>query len=105
MSLHVNAFPAFGTPVLVDTTQDVVQRLLERLRAEPRTEVVALSNKLYRRNIGFAAEETDACARAGDEAALEAWQRFCGDVLVFYCARNVLDGREIPVTAPTQLRS
>lgn len=98
-ALRIDAAPAFGARVLVDTTPSEVRRLVARLRAEPRATVISLSNARYRRGLECQWEETEARAQHAGEEGREAWARACGDVLVFYCARFVLDGRALPCRA------
>lgn len=88
--LRVDAAPAFGKPVVVHTTRAEMYRLVQRLRAETHTRRSAVSNDAYRRCLAYAVPDPV-------DPDAEAFQRFCGDVLVFYCARNVIDGRGVPV--------
>ena len=88
--LVVDAAPAFGKPVAVHTTRAELQRLVQRLRAETHTRRSTVSNDAYRRCLAYAVPDPV-------DPADEGFQRFCGDVLVFYCARHVIDGRGVPL--------
>jgi hypothetical protein len=83
--LRLDAAPLLGAPVTVHTTEEEMRGLERRMRAEPRARLVALSNAKYR-------SLADARARIADFAPeTEEWQRVCGDVVVFTCARRVLE--------------
>ena len=90
-ALRVDASAAFRRPVVVNSTAAQMRSLITRLRAEPKESLVERSNRLYRAGL------------LADVAALEAatdqepWERYCGDVLVFYAIRYVLDERGIPI--------
>ena len=90
--LLVDAAPAFGKPVAVRTTRAELTRLIQRIQGETETRRCAVSNDAYRRCLAYEvpAEVDPKC---------EAFQRFCGDVLVFYCARHVIDGRGVPTAS------
>ena len=81
-ALRVDASAAFGHPLVVDTTKEEVWRLVLRLKNEPKPKLVTLSNEKFR-----------SCLAPPTEEGLE---RTCGDVLVFYCTRYLLDGRGVP---------
>lgn len=86
-ALRVEAFPLVRKPVVVDTTKAELRRLVQRMTAD-RGNLKAVSNRAFRRLAGETTPE---------EASGIEWESFCGDVLVLYCARYVLDGRGIPV--------
>lgn len=87
-ALRIDASHTLRQPVLVDTTCGEVQRIVQRMRSETRDDLVRLSNQRYRDCVSVPATEL-----AGEET----WGRFCGDVIVFHCARWVLDESGIPV--------
>lgn len=89
-SLTVDASPVFRVPVLVSTTRSEMRRMVQRLRAESKEELVSMSNRRFRDCISANATEME--ERGGEE-----WGRFCGDVLVFYAIRYVLDGVGVPI--------
>ena len=97
--LKVEAMTAFQKPVTVPTTKAVVRRLVQRMRADKTESVKELSNAVFRRSVVADVETMEARSRAKDatEDEKEAWGRFCGDVIVFYATRVVLDGRAVPV--------
>lgn len=84
--VRVDASAAFGHPVAVMTTRKELNRLIQRIQGETRDAQIALSNDKFRRCVA-------PCPAQDDE---EAFERFCGDVLVFYAARYVLHGTPIP---------
>ena len=89
--LRVEALPLVRKPVVVETTKSEMRRLVQRMtadRASGAADLTAVSNRAFRR---VAADPTP------EEGANAEWESFCGDVLVLYCARYVLDGRGIPV--------
>ena len=91
--LLVDAAPASGQPVLVHTTQATLWQLVEQLRAEPNARRVEVSNRAFRACVSF---------QGAEDPASRPFQRFCGDVLVLYCARFLLDGRGVPCRAVAQ---
>lgn len=97
LALRVSAMPAFGKPVVVTTTAADVQAVWRRLHADPASKQRDVSNRLYREGLAFDAEEVHARMERKDAVAVEEWERFCGKVLTFYCARKCLDGRLMPI--------
>lgn len=83
----VDASAAFGHPLRVHTTHDDMARLVQRLRGESKPRITSISNRTFRSCVGPVPE--------GEEE----FGRYCGDVLVFYCARLVIDGRGVPIAA------
>jgi hypothetical protein len=84
--LRVEALPLVGKPVVVETTKAEMRRLVQRMRGD--SNLVDVSNRVFRRLVG------DPTPPEGTSVE---WESFCGDVLVLYCARHVLDGRGVPV--------
>ena len=85
--LRVEGKHVLRKPVLAETTPRQMRGLIRSMKKEPRSRVVSLSNERYR-----------ACLTMPEEGG-EEWERFCGDVIVFHCARYVLEGSAIPVQA------
>ena len=83
--VSVDASAAFGHALRVRTTHEELERLIQRMRTETREAVINLSNRTFR-----------ACTGTLPEEGTTEFERYCGDVLVFYCARNILDGRKVP---------
>jgi hypothetical protein len=88
--VRLDAQPAFGAAVVVDTTRAEVRQLVRRMRAESAETLRTMSNERFRRCVS-----ADVATLASDSSS-EAWERYCGDVVVFYCLRHVLDGRDVP---------
>ena len=84
----IEASCAFPQNVLVCSTDGEIWSLVTRLRAESKGSLVRLSNSKFRECITYN-------PKGGAEPS-DAFERFCGNVLVFYCARVVLDGCGIP---------
>ena len=82
--LQVDASAAFLKPVKVETTREEVYRMVQRLKGEPKEKCIALSNEKFKKCVAYSVDDT------------EGMEAFCGDVIVFYCCRVVLDGRGIP---------
>lgn len=85
-ALRVDARPAFNQPVVVDTTKEELRRIVARLKGDGREKQIDASNRAFRRCVGKTFGE--------EEGVVD--EDYCGDVLVFYCARFLLDGRGIP---------
>lgn len=86
-SLKVDARPAFAQPVAIETTKAELKRIIARLKSDGRDKQIHVSNQMFRRCIG----------QQLDESTLsDVFEEYCGNVLVFYCARFLLDGRGIP---------
>lgn len=85
--IQVSAMPAFGKAVVIDITRSEVRRLIQRMKQDRRENLVAVSNKTFR-----SCAEYDISVIEGEE-----WEKFCGNVVVFHCARYVLDDRGIPL--------
>jgi hypothetical protein len=96
--LEVDARPAFKQPVRVKTSKREMLQLVRRLQAEGRDKQIQVSNQMFRR-----------WARAGASKDLDPkqdeFEAFCGNVLVFYCARYLLDGRRVPCLKPATLNA
>jgi hypothetical protein len=86
--LRVNALPAFNQPISVLTSRTEMLRIIERLKTDGKQKQIAVSNGLFKKGLYF--------DPTGKDLTSEEFQRFCGDVIVFYCVRFVLDGRGIP---------
>ena len=94
-ALRIDASHTLRKPVLVTTTCGEVQRLVRRMRAEPRDNLVRVSNQKYSGCVAAPVQELS--DHKENEDLRFQWERFCGDVVVFHCARWVLDGSGIPV--------
>lgn len=86
--LRVNALPAFNLPISVIASRTEMRGIIKRLNAEPKEKKIALSNDLFKKGLTFDPADKD--------TASEEFERFCGDAVVFYCIRFVLDGRGVP---------
>lgn len=86
-SLKVDARPAFGQPVAIETTKTELNRIIARLKSDGREKQIQVSNQMFRKCIGQQLEES---------TPSDVFETYCGGVLVFYCARFLLDGRGIP---------
>lgn len=95
--IHIDASYAFRHAFVVTTTKAQMCAICTRLRAETHADRVALSNERYRSVLLAQPETMHARAARGEQ--VEAWERLCGDVVVFHCVRWVLEGREIPLRA------
>ena len=86
VEVRIDASCAFGHRVTVLSTDGEIWSVVRRLKAEDKTALVQLSNDKFR-----------ACVSADPQTlGEEGFERLCGDVLVFYCTRVVLDGCGIP---------
>ena len=86
--LRVNALPAFNLPISVVASRVEMRGIIKRLKAESKEKRIALSNSLFRKCLSFDPKDMDTSS--------EEFERFCGDVIVFYCIRFVIDGRGVP---------
>lgn len=89
-ALRVDARPAFGVPVAVEASRSEMRRLIARLRSEGRAKQISVSNEAFRKCKAVTVD---------DDTPQDEFETFCGSVLVFYCARHVLDGIGIPCVA------
>ena len=93
-SLRVDGHPGFGRPMVVQTTRERMRSLIRQLRGETQADLVALSNERYRAILTAVPASVD---DGWKRRHAEAWERACGNVLVVYAVRWILDGRGIPV--------
>lgn len=93
--LRVDARPAFGQPIAIETSKKEMLRLISRLKADGREKQIHVSNQMFKRCVGKKFEEQGDVHTEEDE-----FESFCGNVLVFYCTRYLLDGRGIPFLEP-----
>ena len=91
--LRIDGSAAFGLPVVVDTTRGEVRRIVERMRREPHAELTRISNLKYRAVLQATPSSVVGLERVGGEP----WTRLCGDIVVFHCARWVMNGSPIPL--------
>ena len=91
--LQVDARPAFDQPIAIETSKQEMLRLISRLKADGREKQIQVSNQMFKKCVGKKFKEED-------EVNEDEFESFCGNVLVFYCARYLLDGRGIPFLEP-----
>lgn len=86
--LKVDTRPAFGQPISIETSKKEMLTLISRLRADGKDKQISVSNDMFRKCVGKTFDEANTNP---DE-----FESYCGNVLVFYCTRFLLDGRGIP---------
>lgn len=89
-AISVDARPAFGQPVRVHASRAELRRLVARLKGETSQRRIAVSNDAFRKCVS---------ARIDAETPKDDFEKFCGAVVVFYCARNVISGTPVPILA------
>jgi hypothetical protein len=94
--LQVDARPAFGQPIAIETSKQEMLRLISRLKADGREKQIHVSNQMFKKCIGKQFNEQD-------DVQQEEFEAFCGNVLVFYCTRFLLDGRGVPFLEPEKV--
>lgn len=82
--MQLDASPLLAAPIRVTADDAEVAAITRRLRAEPRAKVVAISNAKLRNILAMKPRA------AHFDPTAEEWQRCCGDIVVFTCARRVL---------------
>ena len=85
--VRLDASAAFKHPITVLTTKREVARIIQKLRLEKKEFRTALSNEKFR----------NCCVADVQDPQSESFQKFCGDVIVFFAVRFVIDGTQIPV--------
>ena len=95
--LQVDARPAFGQPIAIETSKQEMLRLISRLKADGKEKQIQVSNQKFKKCIGKQFNEQQ------DDVDQEEFEAFCGNVLVFYCTRYLLDGRGIPFLEPEKV--
>ena len=88
--VRLNASSAFKHPITVLTTKREVARIIQKLRLEKKEFRTALSNEKFRNCCVADVQDLQ-------DPQSESFQKFCGDVIVFFAVRFVIDGTQIPV--------
>ena len=94
--MRVDGRPVVRSPLVVHTTRAEMRGLIRRMESMDRASLVGLSNEKFRacHSHGDLSDFRRRCSREGGE---EEWGRMCGDVLIIYAARWVLDARGVPL--------
>ena len=104
----VNGTAGIGVAITVPVTAKEIRRNIQRMKADTRERLKAESNRIVREALQVrSVEEFQRAAeeemRSGDGdgvgPARQEWEHYCGNVVVLYCLRWVLDGRPIPVSS------
>ena len=103
--LIVDGTAGIGVPIKVPVTARDIRRTIQRMKGDTRERLKAESNRIVREawNVKDVEEFERAVSQemreneGGHGPARQEWERYCGSVVVLYCIRRVLDGRDIPV--------
>ena len=87
--LKVDTRPAFGQPIAIETSKKELLDLISRLKSDGKEKQISVSNDMFRKCVGKVFDE-------GSDTDQDEFESYCGNVLVFYCTRFLIDGRGIP---------